>query len=407
MLKKSFVPFCLLGLAVSAFAADVKVVEQIIAKVNNEIITLGDLERQRKEAEAELNRQKLPQDRMKAAVEDFQKNLLRDQIDRALLVQKAKDLDINVDTELSKYIAQIQSESKIVDPDQFQAWVRAQVGTSFEDFKQRTKDSMLQQEVVRREVGSRIVVPQADSRKYYDEHKTEFVREESVYLQEIFLTTDGKTPQEVAAIEKKAKDLVSRARKGENFGNLARDNSDAETARNYGELPGLSKRGDLRKDMEDVVFKEAKNFVTDPFRLPNGFEILKVAEHYQQGLQPFEAVQEEIMGKLYNQRMQPAVREYLTRLRQQAFLQIRAGFVDSGAAPGKDTAWKDPIKLTPQTVTKEEVAAQPRRKRLLGIVPIPGTRTTPKAAATAKPAVATKPAETAKPAADIKPAPGK
>jgi parvulin-like peptidyl-prolyl isomerase len=380
MFKKSFVPLCFLGLASSAFASDVntpnndvKIVEQIIAKVNNEIITMGDLERQRQEAQAELERQKLPPERFKAAFDDFQKNLLRDQIDRALLVQKAKDLDINVDNDLSKYLAQIQLESKIVDPDQFQQWVRQQVGTSFEDFKQKTKDSMLQQEVIRREVGSRIVISTAEARKYYDEHKNDFVRDESVYLQEIFLSTDGKTPEQVAAIEKKAKDLVSRARKGENFGNLARDNSDAETARNYGELPSPSKRGDLRKDMEDVVFKEAKGYVTDPFRLPNGFEILRVSEHYQQGLQPFEAVQEEIMGKLYNERMQPAVREYLTKLRQQAFLQIRAGYVDSGAAPGKDTTWKDPLKLVPQTVTKEEVAAQPRRKRLLGIIPIPGT----------------------------------
>jgi hypothetical protein len=81
------------------------------------------------------------------------------------------------------------------------------------------------------------------------------------------------------------------------------------------------------------------------------------------------------MEKIYMPRMTPAVRDYLTKLRQEAFLEIRAGYVDSGAAPGKDTTWKDPAKLTPQTVTKEEVAMRTRRKRMLWMVPVPGTQT--------------------------------
>ena len=67
-------------------------------------------------------------------------------------------------------------------------------------------------------------------------------------------------------------------------------------------------------------------------------------------------------------RMQPKVREFLTKLREDAFLEIRAGYVDSGAAPGKDTAWKDPAQLKPQTTTKEEVAARKHKKKLLSHV---------------------------------------
>jgi hypothetical protein len=114
--------------------------------------------------------------------------------------------------------------------------------------------------------------------------------------------------------------------------------------------------------------------VTDPIKQPNGWLILKVEERSQAGLQPFELVEGEIMEKLYMPRMQPAVRTYLTKLRQEAFLEIRAGYLDSGAAPGKDTSWKDPAKLVPATVTKEEVARQIHRKRLLWMVPIPGTK---------------------------------
>jgi parvulin-like peptidyl-prolyl isomerase len=347
------------------------ILEQIVAKVNNEIVTVGELGRSRRMVEAELKRQQVPADKIQEAMKQGEPDLLRDRIDQLLLVQKAKELDLKVDQDLSKYMAELQSQSKIVDPDKFQQYVREQTGISYEDFKQQTKDNMLTREVIRREVGGRIAIPKAELRKYYDEHQNEFVRQEQVLLREILLSTEGK---DAAAVEKKGKDLMARARKGENFGNLARDNSDAETARNSGELPPF-KRGDLRKEIEDLVFGQNKGYVTDPIRQPNGFLILKVEERYQAGLQPFEMVEPEVTEKLYMPKMQPAMRTYLTKLRQDAFLEIRVGYVDTGAAPGKDTSWKDPAKLVPATVTKEEVASRIRRKRVLWMVPLPGTKT--------------------------------
>jgi hypothetical protein len=83
-------------------------------------------------------------------------------------------------------------------------------------------------------------------------------------------------------------------------------------------------------------------------------------------------VEPEIMDKLYQPKMQPALRAYLTKLRESAFLEIKKGYIDSGAAPGKDTAWMDAAQLKPETVTKAEAATRKRRKHLLG-VPLPGT----------------------------------
>lgn len=364
----------LLSFSSAALAADVKIVEQIIAKVNNEIITRGELERTRRQLEQELKRQGASEDKLKQALQEAEGNILRERIDQLLLVQKGKDLNISVDSEVSKYMGEIQLQSKITDPDKFQQFVREQTGMSFEDFKQQTKDGILTRHVIQREVGSRIAIPKAELLKYYEEHKNEFVREEQVVLREIFISTEGKDAAGAAAAEKKAKDIVARARKGENFGNLARDNSDAATAQNLGEL-GAFKRGDLKKEIEEIVFKESPRYVTDPLRQPNGFVILRIEERYAAGLQPFETVENEVMEKLYTPRMQPAVRTYLTRLRENAFLEIRSGFVDSGAAPGKDTAWKEPGQFKPQTVTKEEVASRIRRRRLFWLIPMPGTQT--------------------------------
>jgi hypothetical protein len=109
-------------------------------------------------------------------------------------------------------------------------------------------------------------------------------------------------------------------------------------------------------------------------KVDNGFLILKVQDHQKAGQATFEEVQNEIMDKLFSPRMEPAVREYLTKLREDAFLEIKPGFVDSGAAPGKNTAWTDPAQLKPETITKEEVASKPHKKKLLWVVPIPGTK---------------------------------
>ena len=194
-----------------------------------------------------------------------------------------------------------------------------------------------------------------------------------MFLRELLIVADPADPKAVAAAEKKAKDLAARARKGEKFFELARDNSESETAQSGGELPAY-KKGEMMKQIEDLVWDKERGYVTDPIKAANGFLILRVEEHQKAGQAQLEEVENEVMERLHAPRMQPAVREYLTKLRTEAFLEIREGFVDSAAAPGKDTKWADPAQLKPETITKEEVANRSRRKRLLGI-PIVGTST--------------------------------
>jgi len=353
-------------------ASDVRVVEEIVAKVNSDIITRGELENTRRTLEAELRKQGLTGEALEKALKEQANDALRDQIDQLLLVQHGKDLNINVDAEVTKRVAAIQVDSKIADPDKFHDYIRQATQMPFEDFRQKLKEQILTQRVIGQEVMSRINVPHTEVEKYYEDHKKDFVRQEQVFLREILISTEGKTPDQVTQADKRAKDLVARARKGEKFGELARQYSDAETKENFGELPAY-KRGQLNKSIEDVVFKEKKGYVTDPIRLPNGFLILKIEERHEAGQAPLSDVENEIMEKISMPQMQPKVRELLTKLREDAFLQIRPGYMDSGASPGKDTAWQDPAQLKPETTTKEEVAAHHHRKRLLWVVPVPGT----------------------------------
>ncbi len=394
----------------AAVAADVKVVEEIAAKVNGDIITRGELEQNRRDIEQGLRAEGLTGTKLADAVREYSANALRDQIDQLLLVQKGKDLNVKVDSDVNRRLADLQLQSKIADPDKFHEWIREQTGMTYEDYKDKLTRQLLSQRVIGQEVTYRVTIPEADLRKYYDEHKAEFVRKAQVFLSQIVISTEGKSPEQAAAAEKKAKDIVARARKGEKFTDLVRDNSDdPETARNGGELPPREPGMSL-PEIDAIVFKEKKGYITDPIKIPTGFVILKINERYEAGQASFEEVKNDIQEKLAAPKVEPKIREYLTHLRQEAFLEIKEGYVDSGAAPGKDTAWKEYAQLKPQTTTKEEVAARSHQHKKLLFIPIPGTKKKPaKGPAPALAAPATQPAAapgTTPPAAPATP-PGK
>jgi peptidyl-prolyl cis-trans isomerase SurA len=367
---RRFVVLIASSLAVCAAADNnVKVVEEIAAKVNGDIITRGELARKRLEIEAEAKRQGLTGPRFQQAVDEYASHALSDQIDTLLLVQKGKDLNISVDAEVTRRLAEIQVEQKISDPDKFQAFIRDNTGMSYEDFRLQMKNQMLTQRVIGQEVARSVNVPDAELQKYYEEHKSEYVRKEAqVFLSQILISTEGKTPEQRAVAEKKATDLAARAKKGEKFSDLARDNSDdVETAKNGGQV-GPMPKGLMDKPIEDLVFNAKKGFVSDVIQRPNSFLILKVDERFEAGQPAFEEVKAELQDRLTQAKMQPKVRAYLTTLREDAFLEIKEGYVDSGAAPAKDTRWKDVAQLKPQTTTKEEVAARVKR-HLLWVIP--------------------------------------
>jgi peptidyl-prolyl cis-trans isomerase SurA len=352
--------------------------DEIVCKVNGEIVTRTELEKDRRDLEAYLRQQGLRGEKLDLAVKTQMADQLRERIDSLLLVQKAKEMDVKVDTELNKQIAAIQSRSKIADPEKFQAYIREKAGSSYEDFRADLKNQMLRDRVVSDEVGRKIQFKREELEAYYNAHQDEFQREERVSLSHIFISTAGLDATGLAAADKKARDLVARANKGENFAELATQNSDhAATAEQGGALPPMSK-GDMDPALESAVWDKARGFVTDPIRTGadgGGWEILRVNEHQKAGLASFEEVQNEVQTKLFTPRYKQAIRAYLTKLRESAFLEIKPGYDDSGAAPNKDTSWVNPADLKPETINKAEVLAQSHRKHILGIIPVPGTST--------------------------------
>ena len=326
-------PFLFLFLVCTQLAAQTKsrVVEEIIARVNNEVITASDLQRARTSLQEEAKqecRNCTPQ-QLQMLMADKEKNLLRDLIDQSLLAQRAKDLGVNVETDVVKRLDQIRQQNGIASMEELEKKVN-ESGISFEDFKGNIRNNLLTQEVIRREVGSKILIGRDEVQKHYDEHKNEFQRPEQVYLREIFVTTEGKKEAEIPEQEKKARSLLERVKKGEDFAELAKRYSDGTTAKGGGEL-GVFERGQLAKDIEEMVFKMKRGQLSDVIPTKTGFLILKVEQRFEAGLQPLEKVENEVMNRIYMEKMEPGMRRYLQTLRQDSYVVVKPGYLDSAA----------------------------------------------------------------------------
>jgi peptidyl-prolyl cis-trans isomerase SurA len=329
-----------------------KVVEDIVARVNNEIITRSELERAKAaaadDAREECNGRCTPE-QLQVAIEDSQKFALRDLINQSLLAQRGKDMDINVQPELVKQLDQIRQKNNLKDMDDLEKAVSAQPGMNWDDFKTNIQNHLLTQEVIRREVGSHITIGKEDTKKYYEEHKKDFIRPEQVALSAIEIKTEGKKESEIPELKAKAQKLHDRVVEGEDFAELAKRFSDGATAQQGGYL-GEYKRGELSKDLEDIVFKMQRNQLTDVIETKQGFLVLKVLEHYDEGEQPFNKVENEIQERLYNQKMEPALREYLKTLREQSYVVVKPGYQEMAGGGNSDI---QEVSATPES-TKEK-----------------------------------------------------
>src|SRR5882672_9493211 len=235
-----------------ALTGEGKVVEEIIARVNNEIITSSELEKARtaaaEDAQQECNGRCTPE-QLQVAVEDRQKFALRDLIDQSLLAQRGKDMSINVEPEVVKQLDQVRIQNKLESMEKLESAVTKE-GLNWDDFKNNIRNKLLTQEVIRREVGSHINIGREDSMKYYEAHKKDFVKPEQVALRAIEISTTGKTDSELPDLKKKADDMLRRIKDGEDFATLAKRFSEGSTAQQGGYL-GVYKRGELSKQLED------------------------------------------------------------------------------------------------------------------------------------------------------------
>ncbi|MFZ0961691.1 MAG: peptidylprolyl isomerase [Terriglobia bacterium] len=305
------------------------VVERIIARVNSEIITQRQYEREKGKLREELSQQFSGPD-LDTKLNDESKNLLRNLIDESLMVQKGKDEDINVDTDVIKRLDGIRKEDKLATIEDLEKEAEQQ-GVNWEDFKDQIRRQLLMQEVISRDVGSRIVVSREEARQYYNQHKNDFTSEGMIHLAEILVSTEKYKPEEA---EKRAKDAEAELKGGAKFSEVVKKYSDDPSADQGGDI-GLMKTGAIAPAIAAAVSKLDINEYTDPIKVKSGYLILRVLERFSPGIPKFEEVESRVEEALYNQRMEPKMREFLTQLRKDSYIFLAPGYIDTGAeTPG-------------------------------------------------------------------------
>jgi peptidyl-prolyl cis-trans isomerase SurA len=355
---------CLLvcSIALSALLwADDQVIEEIVARVNNQIITHTEF----LHAQEELKKEVQQQDPGNAdrVFGEREKDVLRDLIDQQLLLEKGKDLGITADTEVIRKLDEMRKDLKLDSMEELEKAAVSQ-GVSFEDYKQNLRNQIITQQVIGKEVGSRMAINKDDIQKYYDEHKSEMSQPETIRLSEILVSTDPKPndktdeAQRLQTAKTKAEGLLEQIRGGAKFEEVAKKNSDGPSAAQGGDL-GLFQHGALAKELEDKTFAMKAGDVTDVIRTKQGFVILKVTLHHEAGVPTVSEVEARVQDAIYMQRLQPALREYLKKLREDAYIDIKQGYVDSGASPNQTK----PV----ETASKDPSAKELKKKKKLGL----------------------------------------
>lgn len=362
-----------------------QVVEEIVARVNNQIITRSELARSKDQLRDEVKQQDANNaDKVYA---EREKDVLRDLIDQQLLLEKGKDVGISADTDLIKQLDQMRKDMKLDSLEALEKEAEKQ-GVSWEDFKQTQKNQIITRKVIGEEVGAHLAISKEEEQKFYDDHKDDMQHSEFIRLSEILITPKAAAPapdpnaansgasgqtaldnaakeaadaEALSAAETKAKDILKQLRDGASFEDVAKKNSDGPSAADGGAL-GTFERGKLAKELEDRTFAMKTGEISDVIRVKQGYAILKVDDHQMAGIPPMKDVLPRIQDALYYQKLQPSLRAYLTKLREEAYIKIAPGYVDSGRSANQT----EPV----ETATAKEADAKKlnKKKKKLGII---------------------------------------
>jgi peptidyl-prolyl cis-trans isomerase SurA len=369
-----------------------QVVEEIITRVNNQIITRSEFERSKDQLKDEV-KQQAPKDPDKVYA-DREKDVLRDLVDQQLLLDKAKDLGITGDTDLIKQLDKMRKDMKLDSLEDLEKEATKQ-GVSWEDFKQNMRNQILTQKVIGEEVSGHLSVSKEEEQKFYDDHKNEMEQPEYIRLSEILVApkvvapapapaaaagtppaaSDPNAPPAAAAAqpvvdeaanaaalsaaEAKANDLLKQIHDGAAFEDIAKKYSDGPSAADGGAL-GTFERGKLAKSIEDETFAMKAGDITGVVHTKQGYVILKVVDHQMAGIPPMKDILPKIQDALYYQKLQPALRAYLTKLREEAYIKYAPGFVDSGASPNQTL----PIETAAAKETDAKKLGKKKHKKL-------------------------------------------
>ena len=309
--------------APAAPAPTIEILEQILVKVNGEILTKTDLEARQVTA-LRQQKQQMSDDELRKAIAEVTPDLLVDFVDEMLLLQRGKELGYKVtDEQFTKMLENIRKENKLENDDQFNAALK-QEGISLAGLRKNLEKQMIINEVQRAEVAGKIGISEDEARAYYDTHKSEFTTAATITLRELLIAapTDPKGVNAAAdeAAKAKADEALKRARAGEPFPALVNEYSAAPSKANGG-LVGPLTLDELDAGIRKLIQPLKPGGVTDVFRTGTGYAILLLDTATTPQLKAFESARDDIADKVYGSKRAEEFLKYLRKLRGEAIIE--------------------------------------------------------------------------------------
>ena len=309
---------CILGLATAARAQEPTLVNEIIARVNNDIITRTDYLASLESFKEELRRQMQGKSEaeVNAEFEKLKPTVLDMMIEDLLLEQKAKELGIDVEAEVNQQMLQIAKDSGFKTLSELEQAMRNQ-GVDPENARNSLRRRLQQQYVVQREVLVPIYqrLSEKEKRDFYEKNKDKLVVPGEVTLSEIFIPLEGHTAAEV---EQRARRVVAEMRAGGNFAEAVKTNTPVTRASRAqdGKL-GTFRPDELKEEIAAAVSSLKAGDVTEPIRVQDGFQIIRVDARKDATVRPYDdkEVQEMVARAATMDRAEEARKKYLKKLR--------------------------------------------------------------------------------------------
>ncbi len=299
--------------ASGAFAQ--KVVDRVVAQVNNDIITLSEVNRGVAMLREELSAKYSGEDLQKALTK-AEKDVLEDLIRQKLLLQKAQELGFgaNVDVQVSAAVEKIRVDNKFADMQEFERAL-AQQGMDIAGFRDQLKKRIISESLVNEFVGSRITILTPEVEKYYADHAPEFTTPEEVSLSEIILpATDNDA-------EARIKDIYNRIKGGESFVTLATQYSKGATASKGGSI-GSYVTAKLNTDIANAIANVKEGDVAAVQKTKDSYVIYRVDSRKPAVTRPLAEVRDDIRNHLWQQKFEPEYDRFVQQLREDAYIQI-------------------------------------------------------------------------------------
>lgn len=314
-MKKLLLTLVLATTAATASAAEI--VESIIARVGDRIITRTQYMARLSEGYTEIEKGEPATVAQRKA--DFRKNLLDNMIGELLIKDRADRMSLSVSNEeLQDAVNRLKREYNLRTDEEFNASLRSS-GLTRSDMEARLRDSILTQKVLAREVRSRAELTDRELRERYDREKEAFRRPERARVREIVIGADAASIADASA---RAVQIAARAKQGEDFAKLAAEFSTAPTKTQGGDLGEIAK-GELLEALDTAVFAATPNSVVGPIQTRAGFHILKIEQKFASELPSFENVKDQIRKDLSDDAYQRDFKAFLDRLRKEAFIDVK------------------------------------------------------------------------------------